>query len=108
MATKIMQRGAKNYRDLVREGVADGSLRDEDGVMLFIAVVALSSYFPSAKALYETSAGKKVSQKTMTEKYSDFVTRLLSRSMAVRPAASSPLPTTGSTPARKTRKVARS
>jgi AcrR family transcriptional regulator len=93
-ATKITLRGAETYRAIVAAGVADGSLRQDDPVMLFIAVVALSSYFPAAKTVYEIATGQRIGQKAMAEQYSRFVTTLVSRGMAAEPAASA-LPADG-------------
>ncbi len=81
-ASKIALRGAEAYRAIVAAGEADGSLRQEDPIMLFISVVALSSYFPAAKTVYEIATGQRIGQQAMAEKYRTFVTGLISRGMA--------------------------
>jgi TetR/AcrR family transcriptional regulator len=81
-ANKITQRGAAAYRAILADGQADGTMRDEDAAMLFIAVSALSSYFSSAKPIYEAATGQRITQPALAEKYRAFVTGLISRGMA--------------------------
>jgi TetR/AcrR family transcriptional regulator len=81
-ANKITQRGAAAYRAILADGLADGAMRDEDAAMLFIAVSALSSYFSSAKPIYEAATGQRITQPALAEKYRTFVTGLISRGMA--------------------------
>ena len=81
-ASKIVLRGAAAYRSIMEDGVADGSVRADDPVMLFISVIAMSSYISSARTVYELATGQRIGQQAMADKYRAFVTGLMSRGMA--------------------------
>jgi hypothetical protein len=66
----------------MEDGVADGSVRADDPVMLFISVIAMSSYISSARTVYELATGQRIGQQAMADKYRAFVTGLMSRGMA--------------------------
>ena len=81
-AAEISRQGVAAYRQLLLPG-SDAT----DAPMLFIAVIALSCYAPSARAIYEAATGQKISQQTMTDRYRDFIAQLLARGVGAEPEA---------------------
>ncbi len=96
--TQIAKHGLQVYRDVLGGG------DDEAAALLFIATVALASYAPVARSLYESATGKKISQPAMNDNYGEFVAGLLAhgvsagvsaKPVAAKPAASSAKPKAG-------------
>lgn len=81
--TQIAKHGVQLYRDMLGGD-------DEAGAMLFIATVALASYAPVARSLYETATGKKISQPAMNDSYGEFVAGLLAHGVTAGVPAKAP------------------
>ncbi len=81
--TQIAKSGLQVYRDVLAAG---GGGDDEEAAMLFIATVALASYAPVARSLYESATGKKISQPAMNDSYNNFVASLLAHGVTVTPS----------------------
>jgi AcrR family transcriptional regulator len=98
-AAQIARRGVEVYREVL---MADNGHADDDkAAMLFIAVVALSCYFPSARSIYESATGSKISQPAMTEKFRGYIAELLACGIRTETASAAAKP-----PARRGRKPA--
>jgi AcrR family transcriptional regulator len=74
---RLTDRGLAGYGDIFHEGAKDGSLREVDNAMLFIAVIGMTHFFVSGKAIVKTAIGKRSYDEKLMEHYGQFICDLL-------------------------------
>ena len=73
----LTDRGLTTYGDIFKEGVRDGSLRDVDNAMLFIAIIGMTHFFVSGSSIVKMAIGKRVYDEKLMETYGQFICNIL-------------------------------
>lgn len=65
------------YRDIVRRGVADGSFRDVDVDLLFMAIIGMCHFFTKGSRVLQGAKGIDEIDSTLKDEYNDLICDLL-------------------------------
>lgn len=77
---RLLRQSLEELEDLVREGSKSGELKDVDAGFLQLAIAAMCEFFFSAHPIFEGIFGAEAKDPKFVERYSHFITTLVSES----------------------------